>query len=533
MKLKGILQLLPQESVESLARQTLSQVTDIRLPQTVLVDELSEVLGSSAYVTSQVASRHPPCFAILHLLLNAPDYSLPADGFRQKVEEETDRMIARAARIPIFPKPKQYDLYLKMLAAAWDLDNDINPSEANLLRALRGELGISLMEHFVIEHHPDLHRFWRTEQAFENERNHLRKAGIMFSLEGCNVIPEETVTLVRHAWGIELSTSQFQRLLDRLSNEDLRSILDQEGLNVSGTADEKKSRILENYVLPRVALETVITESLREAARALFCRSTGPKEEVIENILDWLDTDNDLKAKADAEAKAAADEAAQRADEILAPEKRELSAPAFEDLLRRLTNESLYDILSHLPGQRKSGTKEERIKRLLDSPFAERNLILKLNNEPLQDLCRQLGLNPYGPKDEKVGRLLEAYRAFTPNSCSLALNVSAPAKEVGQPDAAESLQEVVAPPDTQLPRLPAVRTEFSFLSEAEQIVLSYLLDFRSLSDPELEKLVQRFAVPWFLPKGQMAELIGKLKANGKDIVQVRALGDHNIYQIAP
>jgi hypothetical protein len=64
-------------------------------------------------------------------------------------------------------------------------------------------------------------------------------------------------------------------------------------------------------------------------------------------------------------------------------------------------------------------------------------------------------------------------------------------------------------------------------------VLSYLLDFKSLTDPELEKLVQRFALPWFLPKAQMAELIEKLKANGRGFVQVRALGDHNIYQTAP
>ncbi len=439
-------------------------------------------------------------------------------------------MVALASRSPIFPKPKQYDLYLRMLTAAWDLDNDINPSETNLLRALRGELGISLMEHFVIEHHPDLHRFWRTEHADENEGNHLRNAGILFSVEGRNVLPEETVILIRRAWGIELSGLQFRRLLDALTNEDLRNILDNEGLNISGTADEKKARILENYALPRSALEAVNIEDLREAARAILCRPYGAKEEVIENILDWLDSDEDLKAKAKAEAEAAAQTAAQKEEVVVVPETRELSSEALTHLLRRLTNESLYDILSRLPGQRKSGSKEERVKRLVGSAFSERTLLAKLNNEALHDLCREVGLNPYGPKEEKVARVLEAYRSFTPQTATLALKGIPAARPVPEESASRL---PAAPPETQLPRLPSVRAEFPFLSEPEQIVLSYLLDFKSLTDPELEKLVQRFALPWFLPKAQMAELIVKLKANGREFVQVRALGDHNIYQTAP
>src|ERR1051325_7205409 len=131
MKVREILQQLPQESLENLARERLAQVVDIRLPRTVLVDELAEVLASAAHVTAQVALRHPPCFGILTLLTNAPEFALPSEGFRQKVQEETERMITLASRSPIFSKPKAYDFYLKMLAAAWAFEDDINPSEAN------------------------------------------------------------------------------------------------------------------------------------------------------------------------------------------------------------------------------------------------------------------------------------------------------------------------------------------------------------------------------------------------------------------
>ena len=159
-------------------------------------------------------------------------------------------------------------------------------------------------------------------------------------------------------------------------------------------------------------------------------------------------------------------------------------------------------------------------------------MLAEVTNEALHELCRQLDLNPYGPKEEKIARLIEAYRHFKPQSPSLAINVAL-AGNSGDTGIMLAPPTVAALPDGQLPRLHSVRGEFSFLTEPEQIVLSYLLDFKSLSDPELEKLVQRFALPWILPKAQMGELIEKLKTNGRDIIRVRSLADHNIYQVTP
>ena len=523
MKLRNILQQLPQEALETLARRRISQVTDIRLPQSVLVDELAEALSSVSYVSNCVTLRHPPSFAIIHLLTNAPDFSFPTENFFYKIREETARMVALASCHPIFPKPKKYDFYLRILSSAWEYDSDINPSEANMLRVIRDELGISLMEHFVIEHHPDLHRFWNTEGVYEIERNHLRNSGIIFAIEDQYVIPEEIVLLIRRAWGYELSGPQYKRLLDAFSNDDLKKILDKEGLGISGTASEKKDRILENYVLPRAALDAVGIEGLRDAARSIGCKPGGLKEELIDNLIDWLDSDEDLKARA-------AQEAEGQEEIQVAPENREISDEALIDLLRRLTNESLYDLLSRLPRQRKSGSKEQRIKVLLSSPFSELTMLAKLTNEVLHDLCKQIGINPYGIKEEKISRIVEVYKNFAAPSAGLYSSAlsSAEVKEK-----TEAIPLSILPPESQLRLLSSVRSEFNYLDNAEQIVLSYLLDFKSLSDPELEKLIQRFAIPWYLPKAQMTELINKLKANGRDIVQIRALGDNNIYQIVP
>lgn len=530
MKLREILHQIPPEIVDALARDRLSQITDIRLPQSVLIDELTEVLASSAYISSQVAFRHPPCFEILNLLLNADGHALLSDGFRQKVEESTDHLIQMASRSPIFPKPKNYDLYLRLVYEAWDFQQDIDVSEANLLRALRNELNISLMEHFVVEHHPLLHRFWQNEQSYERERNHLRSCGVLFTVDNKYLIADETAFLIRKAWGAELSIAQFLRLLNVMSNDDLRRILETEGLSVSGPSDEKKSRILENYLSPRTALESLRNEVIRDTAKALGCRAAGSKDEIIDAIIDWLDDDEDLKAQA---AALAAEDAEKQAAPVT-PEPRTLSPEAFTDLLSRLTNDALYDILSRLPALRKSGTKEERVRRILDSPYAEHSVLSRLNNEALHDLCRQLMLSPYGPKEEKISRLLNAYRSFTVQTGVLAFQLGGN-NALSESELSDSIPQAsvvpTKPSDQQLPRLTNIRSEYPFLSEAEQVILSYLLDFKSLTDPELEKLVQRFSLPWILPKAQMEDMLRHLSEKGRIVIRVRGVGDHNIYEL--
>ena len=520
MKIRNILQNLPQDALEILARKRLSQVADIRLPQSVLIDELSEALTSYAYVSNSITIRHPPSFSIIHLLINIHEYSLPSEHFYARVIDETNRMISLASRRPIFPKPKNYDLYLKMLSAAWEYDSDINPSEANMLKVLRDELGISLMEHFVIEHHPDLHRNWRIDAAYEIERNHLRNAGILYAHEDQYVIPEEIVLLIRRVWGYELSIPQFKRLFDVLNNDQLKKILDKEGLGVSGTSQEKKDRILENYVLPHSALDILSIEEIRNAARNLSCKSSGSKEELVDRILDWLDCDEDVKAKDRQDAGIPSDEPMER-------EKRELTSDAFTDLLRRLTNEALYDVLARLTNLKKSGSKEQRIKTLLESPFNEKSILSKLVNESLYELCKQIGLSPGGVKDEKISRVIDAYRNYLPPA--IGKNIGSPFGN--KPEKLVGDLSPIIPNESQLPRLPSVKAEFSYLNDAEQIILSFILDYKSLSDPELDKLIQRFALPWFLPKAQMTEMIDKLKSNGKDLIKIRSLGDHNIYEV--
>lgn len=523
MQLRDILQQLPAESVENLARDRLSQVTDIRLPQSVLIDELAEILGSSTYVTGQLVLRHPPCFEILDLLLNAPEYTLPAEGFRSQVDDATGRLTRLAKRSPIFPRKKEYDLYLRMLFVAWDHEHEINLSEAHLLEALRTELGITRMEHFVIEHHAELQRFWRKDGAYESERNQLLKAGMLFVVEGQYLLPEETASLIRRAWGMELSIPQLRRLLDTLSNEDLRQVLESDGLNVSGTADERKARIFENYVLPRDALQAIHINRLRETARILRCNPYGNKNEVIDRLLDWLDSDEDIRAQVEEQA------AAIEVEKEPEPEEREVNDESFAALLGQLTNESLYDILSQLPKHRTSGSKAERVSRLVGCPYSERSILRKLSNAVLHDPCRQARVNPYGPKDEKIGRLLEMYAAL-PQSASIASRSEAVFSDAFAGAESDSIANPTL--EIQLPRLASVRTEFPLLDDAEQIVLGYLLDFKSLSDPELDRLVQRFALPWILPKAQMDELIRKLQNDGRILIHVRTLAGHNIYEIS-
>ena len=67
--------------------------TDEKLPRPQLCNFLEGALRSYRFVNDFIINRQPPTFAILTLLLDAPGYELPKDGFRDRVMTETRRLV--------------------------------------------------------------------------------------------------------------------------------------------------------------------------------------------------------------------------------------------------------------------------------------------------------------------------------------------------------------------------------------------------------------------------------------------------------
>ena len=205
--------LLAAQSDEELERLAVEHVrTDKKLPRPQLCNFLEGALRSYRFVNDFITNRQPPTFALLTLLLDAPGYELPRDGFRDRVMTETRRLADLIDSGDLVARDDQLRLYRRALYEARRNDLDLNSSEAALLALLRRESGIAQVEHFLIEHHQDLREFWDKDDSFAHEKKALRSAGLLFVLDDRVVIPEEIAPAIWQTLGIDMPTDSARRL---------------------------------------------------------------------------------------------------------------------------------------------------------------------------------------------------------------------------------------------------------------------------------------------------------------------------------
>lgn len=516
LKLRELLQQYDDSTLESLAADKVDDVIHLRLPKDVLVDEIADTIASYSYVSAAVGTRHPPCFEILDLLMKADGFRLTTAGFKKVVQERIAEIASVANSDEALALDKDYELYLRILETAWEDDRVIDASEASILTALRRELGISFREHIVLEHSSRIRPYWQTPEAYEKERNHLLAAGILHTHEGCYMLPEELPPLVREAWSIELPQADYRRLLERLNTRKLYELLGDYGLKVAGTKDERIDRLVSNYVEPGELMEKLMIGELRELARNSGARVSGTKDEVIDNLIQHFLLGRDLED--DAEAPEPIE---------IEPEPKVLDQVKFRRLFAEITVENLYEIAGKLRGIQKSGSKRERIEAAWASPYSEATLLGALTNSVLSRSLRGLGLPLSGPKDEKIARLLDwaqfpGVEEIEPET-------------VDEPEAPEPEEETL--PERK-PSRPAerpegfeeIRARFPFLDEDQQTVLAALRQLRSLNEHELDRLVARYNLDWFLTKAEMLELMERLSDADAPVMRIRARGEHNVYE---
>jgi hypothetical protein len=444
------------------------------------------------------------------------DHKIAVTGFKEKIKEKTELYIKRATKGEGLRDKKDYNLYLRMLQVAWESDSSIDASESSMLAALRDELDISFTEHIILEHHESLKPYWYVENYYERERNHLIASGILNPIEGHFVIAEEMIPLIRKTWGYSLTAEQYKRLLNNLSGPEITEILKKSELHVSGSSEDKVIRIIENHISPRKSMMCQGIENLREVSRKIGSQVSGSKADVINNIIDFMDSDEDLKRKEEIEKK-------------MAPPKEEvkvLSKEAFSVVFRELSNDQIYSIASGLRNINKSGSKEQRIQHLWGSIYSEDTLLNRLSNTELYDLCTKLKLKVAGSKQEKIARITSTFSSF-----------QAVQEDVKLEENTESIISISTKADREKEKekhsesIEDLKSVYPFLSQDELIILSFLLESKSASGPAIERIVARFDLPWYFPETQMNEMIKKLQDNGRDLIAVQKYGDHPLYQI--
>jgi len=295
--------------------------------------------------------------------------------------------------------------------------------------------------------------------------------------------------------------------------------LDHCGLNVSGSKEALVDRMLSSLAPPGDVLNLFHLEHLRDLCRKDDIQVSGAKSTVINHIIRHFDEGLDLNSTA------AEFEISEAPAE---PEIREMQQILFGKLLFYLTGQQLYDIL-YRSGLMTSGSKEDRVKRILESRWSERSLFNCLRKEDLVQLNRKLSIPVTGSKQELVDRLLDYEPPQTPDPViSLSLEQDdLPSRQQSTAVSEPAIRvEPLAPP----PGWEEVSSAFPELDKNEKIVVAILKEAKSVTEQDLERIVQKRQLGWFLLKAHMAELIAKLRKAQTPWIQIKSIQNANIYQ---
>jgi hypothetical protein len=525
MKLLEILERYSDGAIDQIAADKVDESASLRLPRSVIIQEVSAALSSLSYVASALAPSRPPTYAFIKLLLDAPNHLHPVEGFQEKVLLTTKDMTNRAKTGQGLSAEKNYQLYINVLKNAWESDNEIDRSEAQLLEALRNELGMCTREHLLLEHHPDVRQLWDIPGSYISARNHLLVTGLVLTFENNYCIADEVALQIRRSWGIDLKKDTYARFLNLVKKDQLHNALNETGLQVSGVKDEQIDRVINALIPPSEFLDYMQVEELREFCRNNGIQVSGRKSEVISNIIDFFDRGLDLQK----------DVIEEKISPLPSePETRELTDDVFSKFLNNLTNDQLYDVLSQ-SYLKTSGVKEEKINRLIESPWSENSILNRLRKSDLSELCGKLGIQVSGIKSELIDRLIDGARIRFSESTSRAVTEDqesqVEAKQLIEPDKAPDVADLVEEQKPILPKgLQDVKQDYPTLSEDEQIILSLIKETRSLTEQDIERASRRHGLGWFLTKAHMAEIVAKLQSIGHNPLRVRSVRSINIYE---
>jgi hypothetical protein len=526
MKILEILEKYSDVAIDQLSADKVDEAANLRLPRNIIVQEIAAALSSLTYVAGALAPSRPPTYAFIKLLMESPDHMLPVEGYQEKVMQTTKEMTTKAQTGKGLSADKNYQLYINVLKNAWESDNKIDRSEALLLETLRNELGIWTREHLLLEHHPDIRKLWDINGAYIAARNHLLLTGLVLTYENNYVLAEEVALQIRRAWGIDLEKYAYERMLNGMKKEYLHDALEKTSLQVSGSKEEKVQRLINALVPPSEFLNFMSTDDLREFCRQNKIQVSGRKDEVIANIIDHFDRAEDLKAR---------EEKTVESPLPTEPEERDLGNDIMTRLFQNLTNDQLHDVLaqSYL---RTSGTKDEKVTRLVESPWSERSLLNRLRKIDLSDLCRKLGIPISGIKTELIERLIE-------DSSTRFNQTTIKAVEQDQESRVEAKGEKNIREATDISDLEdseiqsevphgfdEVSKEYPELEKDEQIILALIKETKSLTENDIERASRRHGLSWFLTKAHMSELTAKLRKSGKNPIRVRSVRSVNIYE---
>jgi len=164
----------------------------------------------------------------------------------------------------------------------------------------------------------------------------------------------------------------------------------------SGSQEMRINRVLEKGVKPSDLLNTLSISDLLIIARKSKCPRKYKRDELVSTIIIHIKRGKDIEKPPPPEPP---------------PPPRLVTDEAFKEALSKFSNSQLYHILA----KKKlgiSGTKNQRIERIVNSIYLLAPILDVLRTEELIDLCKLYELHPRGRKPEIIERIVHYFKNY-------------------------------------------------------------------------------------------------------------------------
>lgn len=257
-------------------------------------ERIEAVLSSATPYADQILTGY-----ILEALTNRPDYRAAEEEVVEEVTTLEEEVLREAEDSDALRYEDEHsvDVLRSVLEVALE-DEDISTEELNLLERLRRKLGVHEKSKRIIlaqlDNFPRAGNELHQPSQFRDALIDLQRRGVVFYCNrldgGCYVIPEEIVPGVKSALNIELSRTGWAKLLQSLTNEELRTVLEDAGLPKYGTKEKLAERVIAAGLQPSEALESLTFDDLYDVCSRLpGAKVSGSKDEKLRRIIDYFD----------------------------------------------------------------------------------------------------------------------------------------------------------------------------------------------------------------------------------------------------
>jgi hypothetical protein len=257
-------------------------------------ERIQTVLRRESLFSDQILDGY-----ILDSLVNRPDHRASEEEVINEVQALEQGVIEDASKPDAlkYEDRAKVEIFKAVLEVALE-DQQVSAQELNLIRRLREKLGIHEKTKRVLlaqlGHFPRTGNRIHSSSELRNALIDLQKRGVVFycnKLDGGQyVLPEEIVSSVKKALGVEMSRKGWVKLLEHLSADQLGTILESAGLPKSGRKADLQERIRVAGLPPSESLGRLATDDLYSILSSLpGAKVSGSKNDRIARIIEYFD----------------------------------------------------------------------------------------------------------------------------------------------------------------------------------------------------------------------------------------------------